>query len=190
MKTTISNRRSVVSFGWTAGCAAVLLLVCAGCFTPSDERQAKKAVGAFYDVYLKVRPSGVPTKEQQTEFKKVLSTKLAALLDEAPTLEEDSSLETRIEGDLFSSLDQGALSYKTLQCEIQNTTATCEVELTSVDNRNNSKLAWKDRVYAVREGNRWLVDDIEFLGDRPFMHKGRLKDVLKAIIEDAKSPDV
>jgi hypothetical protein len=34
------------------------------------------------------------------------------------------------------------------------------------------------------------VDDIEFLGDRPFMHKGRLKDILKAIIEDAKSPDI
>jgi hypothetical protein len=190
MKIAIGNRRSVVSFGWTVGCAAALLLACAACWRSSEERQAKNAVNAFYDVYMKVRPSGVPTKEQQAEFKKVISTGLAALLDEASTLEEDSSRETRIEGDLFSSLDQGALSSKTLQCEIQNMSATCEVELTSVDDRNNSKLVWKDRVHAIREGNRWLVDDIEFLGDRPFMHKGRLKDVLKAIIEDAKSPAV
>jgi hypothetical protein len=190
MKIAIGNRRSVVSFGWTVGCAAALLLACAACWRSSEERQAKNAVNAFYDVYMKVRPSGVPTKEQQAEFKKVISTGLAALLDEASTLEEDSSRETRIEGDLFSSLDQGALSSKTLQCEIQNMSATCEVELTSVDDRNNSKLVWKDRVHAIREGDRWLVDDIEFLGDRPFMHKGRLKDILKAIIEDAKSPAV
>lgn len=190
MKTAIGNRRSVVSFGWTVGCAAALLLAFTACWRPSEERQAKNAVNAFYDVYMKVRPSGVPTKEQQAEFKKVISTGLAALLDEASTLEEDSFRETRIEGDLFSSLDQGALSSKTMQCEIQNTSATCEVELTSVDDRNNSKLVWKDRVFVMREGERWLVDDIEFLGDRPFMHKGRLKDVLKAIIEDAKSPDI
>ena len=190
MKTAICNRRSVVSFGWTVGCAAALLLACAACWRPSEERQAKNAVSSFYDVYMKIRPSGVPTKEQQVEFKKVISIGLAGLLDAASTGEESSFRETRIEGDLFSSLDQGALSYKTLQCEIQNTSAICEVELTSVDDRNNSKFAWKDRVFVIREGERWLVDDIEFLGDRPFMHKGRLKDVLKAIIEDAKSPDI
>jgi hypothetical protein len=190
MKIAIGNRRSVFSLEKTARLAAVFLALLAACWRPSEERQAKNTVNAFYDVYMKVRPSGVPTKEQQAEFKKVISTGLAALLDEASTLEEDSFRETRIEGDLFSSLDQGALSSKTMQCEIQNTSATCEVELTSVDDRNNSKLVWKDRVYASREGNRWVVDDIEFLGDRPSMHKGRLKDVLKAIIEDAKSPDI
>jgi hypothetical protein len=171
--------------------AAGLLLACAACWQPSDERQIKNAVSAFYDVYMKVRPSGVPTKEQQPEFTKVLSKGLASLVDEASASEEKNSFrETKIEGDLFSSLDKGALSYKTLQCEAQGAAASCQVELTGVDDRNNAKFAWKDRVLLVREGNRWVVDDIEFLGDRPYMHQGRLKDILKQIIEEAKQPAV
>ncbi len=188
MKTAVGNRLSASSFGGAMRCAAVLLFVCAGCFTPSDERQAKKAVSAFYDVYMKLRPSGVPTKEQQVELKNVISSGLAKLLDEASGGEENSSRETRIEGDLFTSLDGGALSYKILECETDKASAKCVVELTNVDDRNNSKLVWKDRVYVVKEGDRWVVDDIEFLGDRPFMHKGHLKDVLKQIIEEGKSP--
>lgn len=186
MKKAVGYQRSAISFGWAIGCAAALLL--AGCGRPSDERQAKDAVSSFYDVYMKIRPSGVPSKEQQPELKKVISTRLAALLDEASALEEGSFREARIEGDLFSSLDQGALSYKIIQCEAQKVPAACVVELTNVDDRNNSKFAWKDRVLVIREGDRWVVDDIEFLGDRQFMHKGHLQDVLKAIIEDAKSP--
>jgi hypothetical protein len=111
-------------------------------------------------------------------------------LEEAFASEDSSFRETGIEGDLFSSLDQGARSYKTLQCEVQAATAACLVELTSVDDRNNAKFAWKDRVFLMREGSRWIVDDIEFLGDRPYMHKGRLKDILKQIIDEAKSPAV
>ncbi|HEY3303239.1 MAG TPA: DUF3828 domain-containing protein [Candidatus Binatia bacterium] len=191
MKIAICNQRSGVGFGWVAGCAVALLLACAACWQPGDERQIKNAVSAFYDVYMKVRPSGVPTKEEQPEFKKVISTGLAGLLDEAFTSEEKNTFrETKIEGDLFSSLDQGALSYKILQCETQTAPAACLVELTSVDDRNNAKFAWKDRVFLVREGDRWVVDDIEFLGDRPYMHKGRLKDVLRQIIEEAKKPAV
>jgi len=191
MITAISGQRSAFSFGGLLGIAALLLTLPAACWQPGDERQIKNAVSAFYDVYMKVRPSGVPTKEQQPEFTKVISTGLASLLDEAFTSEEKNSFgETKIEGDLFSSLDRGALSYKTLQCEAQAATAACLVELTSVDDRNNAKFAWKDRVFLIREGDRWVVDDIEFLGDRPYMHKGRLKDVLKQIIEEGKNSTV
>jgi hypothetical protein len=191
MKTAISSQRSAFSFGGMLGLAVLLLTLLAACWQPSEERQIKNAVSAFYDVYMKVRPSGVPTKEEQPEFKKVISTGLAGLLDEAFTSEEKNTFrETKIEGDLFSSLDQGALSYKILQCETQTAPAACLVELTSVDDRNNAKFAWKDRVFLVREGDRWVVDDIEFLGDRPYMHKGRLKDVLRQIIEEAKKPAV
>jgi len=183
-------RRSGGSYGKSVA-IAVALLVFAACWKSGDERQIKNAVNAFYDVYMKVRPSGVPTKEEQPEFNRVISASLGALLDEAFASEEKNTFsETKIEGDLFSSLDQGALSYKTLQCEFQAATAACLVELTSVDDRNNAKFAWQDRLFLVREKDRWVVDDIEFLGDRPYMHRGRLKDVLKQIIEEAKRPAV
>jgi hypothetical protein len=186
----ISGQRSAFSFGGLLGIAALLPTLLAACWQPGDERQINNAVSAFYDVYMKVRPSGLPTKEQQPEFKKVISTGLASLLEEAFAREDSSFRETGIEGDLFSSLDQGALAYKTLQCEAQAGNASCLVELTSVDDRNNAKFAWNDRILLVRQGDRWVVDNIEYLGDRPYMHKGRLKDILKQIIDEAKSPAV
>jgi hypothetical protein len=195
MKAAVSSRRSAVGFGRARRfTAAAFLFSFVACGPPSDERQVKNAVGAYYDVYMKVRPSGVPTKEQQVDFKNVLSTGLAALLNVAAGVEENASRETggeappRLEGDLFTSADEGAGSYKIVECEIQKPAATCVVELTNVDDRKRSKLAWKDRVFVAREGDHWVVDDIEFLGDGPFMHKGRLKDVLKQIIEEGKSP--
>jgi len=191
MRIAYSNQTAAGGFGRAGLLAAAFLVLLTACRQPGDERQIKNSVSAFYEVYMKVRPSGVPTKEQQPEFTKVISTSLASLLDEAFTSEEKNSFgETKIEGDLFSSLDQGALSYKTLQCEAQAATAACLVELTSVDDRNNAKFAWKDRVFLVRERDRWVVDDIEFLGDRPYMHKGRLKDILKQIIDEGKNSTV
>jgi hypothetical protein len=193
MQAAISYQRLAVSFGWRIGCAAVLLFASAACGPPSDERQVKNAVGAFYDVYMKIRPSGVPTKEQQVDFKNVLSTGLAALLDVAAGVEENASRETggeaapRLEGDLFTSADEGAGSYKILECEIRKPAATCVVELTNVDDRKRSKLAWKDRVFLVRQADRWVVDDIEYFGEEEYMHQGRLKDVLKQIIGEGKS---
>jgi Protein of unknown function (DUF3828) len=189
----IRSRLSGAGIGWEMRFAAVLLFVFVGCSrATNDELEAKKAATAFYDVYMKIRPSGVPTKEQQAEFKQVLSTRLAALLSQASAVEETSSPEResgtppRIEGDLFTSLDQGAVSYKVLECKSQNQVVTCDVELANIDDRDNSKFTWKDRVFVVREGNRWVVDDIEYVGDRPFMHKGHLKEVLSKVMEEAK----
>ena len=195
MKAHRRSRLSAISFGDAARLGALFLVFLTGCSQPSDERQIKNAVSAFYDVYMKLRPSGVPLKEQQLEFKKVTSSGLAALLDAAGTVEETSrepksDAPPKLEGDLFTSLDEGALSYKTVECENRKESATCVVELTNLDDRNRSKIAWKDRIYVIKEGNRWVVDDIEFLGDRQFMHKGHLKDVLKQIIEEGKTPSV
>jgi hypothetical protein len=193
MQAAISDQRFAVGFGWRIGCAAALLFAAVACGPPSDERQVKNAVGAFYDLYMKVRPSGVPTKEQQVDFKKVLSTGLAALLEVAAGVEENASRETggeaapRLEGDLFTSADEGAGSYKIVECEIQKPNATCIVELSNVDAQNRPKLAWKDRVFLVRQGDRWFVDDVEYFGEEEYMHKGRLKDVLKQIIAEGKS---
>ncbi|HEV8341573.1 MAG TPA: hypothetical protein VGR30_04295 [Candidatus Binatia bacterium] len=193
MKTAIGNQRSEVSWGTKMRLVAALLVVFVGCSrAPSDDREARSAASAFYDIYMKIRPSGVPIKEQQDQLKPVLSSRLTALFYEA-SVAEGSNLKPvegeaspKIEGDLFTSLDQGALSYKILQCESQKASATCIVELGNIDDRDNSKFTWKDRLFLVREGNRWVVDDIEYLGERQFMHKGHLKDLLSKVIEEAK----
>ena len=187
--------RSAAGFGRELRFAAALLLALTACpGQPGDEREAKSAVAAFYDVYLKLHPSGVPSRDEQVQFKKVISSDLAGLLDQASVAEENYSKATKgesppmIEGDLFTSLFEGAESYKVLQCESQKDSGACTVELTHVDERDKSKVTWKDRIFVVREQSRWAVDDIEFLGDWQFMHKGRLKDILKQVIEEGKKP--
>lgn len=188
------SRRSTVSLAYQIVCMGVLLLALVAC-SRGDERKVKSAVRGFYDTYLKLRPSGVPTKAQQNDFKKLVSSGLSNLLDEAATLEDtsrapDSPAPPRLEGDVFTSLDEGAISYQISRCDLEGSTALCVVELTNIDDRNRGKLSWKDRVFLVRENDRWLVDDIEYFGDKQFMHKGRLKDVLKQVIKDGSEPMV
>jgi hypothetical protein len=180
------------AFAWKLACAALLIVAVAGC-SRGEERKVKSAVRNFYDTYLKVRPSGVPTKAQLVDFKKVVSANLAGLLDEAATVEDtsrepDSPAPPRLEGDVFTSVDEGALSYQIDRCDIESASAMCVIDLTSVESGKRGKLTWKDRIFLVREGDRWVVDDIEYFGDKQFMHKGRLKEVLKQVIKDGKEP--
>jgi hypothetical protein len=188
------NRRSKLNFAYKIACAGVVLLAFVAC-SRGDERKVKSTVRGFYDTYLKLRPSGVPTKGQQNDFKKLISSGLSNLLDEAATLEDtsrapDSPAPPRLEGDVFTSLDEGAISYQISRCDIESSTAMCVIELTNIDDRTRGKLSWKDRVFLVRENDRWVVDDIEYFGDKQYMHKGRLKDVLKQVIKDGSEPMV
>jgi len=176
--------------------AAAFLLILADCSPSSDERQVKNTVSAFYDLYLKLHLSGVPAKAQQEQLKKAISAGLADLLEKASVAEENYAKATKgksppmIEGDLFTSLFEGAESYEVLECKSEKDSVECTVELTHVEERDKSRVTWKDRIFVVREQSRWAVDDIEFLGDWQFMHKGRLKDILRQVIEEGKSPTV
>lgn len=192
MRLTMIRSRSGFAFAWRVALSALLLAAVAAC-SRGDERKVKSAVRNFYDTYLKVRPSGVPTKAQQADFKKVVSSNLASLLDEAAGVEDtsrdpSSPAPPRLEGDVFTSVDEGALSYQIDRCDIESASAMCVIDLTNVDDRNRGKLTWKDRIFLVREGDRWVVDDIEYFGDKQFMHKGRLKEVLKQVIKDGQEP--
>lgn len=174
--------------------AAACALVLASCFSkPAENENIKSAASAFYDVYIKLRPSGVPPKEQIEQFKGVISADLNALLRGAAEAEAAYFAATHgespplVEGDLFTSLFEGAESYGVGQCEKQKAETACLVELTHGDIGGSSTFKWKDRVFVVRENDGWVVDDVEFLGDWQFMHKGRLKELLKEIVEEAKS---
>jgi hypothetical protein len=193
MKEDTLYRLSAIKWGRDMRFVVAMLCVFVSCSrAPNEDREARTAASAFYDVYMKIRPSGVPTKEQQEQLKPVLSSRLRVLLFEASAAEGSNvkavevEAAPKIEGDLFSSLDQGAVSYKILKCESQKASATCIAELGNVDDRDNSKLSWKDRLFLIREENRWVVDDIEYLGEEQFMHKGHLKDFLSKVIEEAK----
>ena len=60
------------------------------------------------------------------------------------------------------------------------------MELTYIDPGDKSSFRWQDKVYLVKSPHGWVVDDLEFLGDWPFMYKGRLQARLKGVIERGK----
>jgi hypothetical protein len=147
-----------------------------------------KVVNAFYNTYMTVKPSGVSTVKEQRRFKPYFSATLVKRLNEAAQAEEKYHRSTKgevpplVEGDLFTSLFEGATAFKVLTCETG--TRACLVELSYIEATNGSPTRWKDKVYLIRNSRSWLINDIEYLGEWQFMHKGRLQDLLKEVVKE------
>lgn len=152
------------------------------------DRDMKGVVNAFYNAYITVRPPGVPSEKEQLSFTPYLSASVKKLLKEAAAAERRYRRTTRgevpplVEGDLFTSLFEGASAFTVLSCDSR--TDSCLVEFSYLDPESKSSTIWQDKVYLVKDARGWLVDDIEFLGNWQFMHKGRLKELLKQVIEE------
>src|SRR5262249_2140675 len=123
----------------------------------------ERAVSAFYNVYLKLGAGGVPSRAQQARLAPLISPALASLLRDARRAEEAHLRRTKnqepplVEGDLFTSLFEGARAYAIAGCTPSAATAECAVTLTYVDPRDASKYTWTDRVLLVRVGRRWEI---------------------------------
>jgi hypothetical protein len=151
--------------------------------------EMQDVVNSFYNIYMSVRPSGVPTDRELQTFKPYLSASLLGLLKEARRAEEQYAKKTQgeapplLEGDLLTSLFEGATEFRILTCDAS--TDSCLVSFSYVEEtRDSSPTTWRDKVYMVKGSQGWLVDDIEFLGDWEFMHKGHLKELLKEVIQE------
>ena len=171
------------------GIALAAVTLPAGSATTDSEIERETI--AFYKVYLETRPSGVPHARLRAKFAPLVSHTLAQLLERAESAERHYAKVSKnqtpplIEGDLFTSLFEGAQSFTVKGCE-RNTAATvCTVELRRDDNTaGKSVTIWSDKVHLVRNGRHWVVDDIEYGGNWQFKHNGRLKELLRKVIFD------
>jgi hypothetical protein len=168
----------------------VFFVLCTSTVLAADIDQGmKETVNAFYHVYLTVRSSGVPSAQEQLKFRPYLSASLRQLLKRAAMAERAYYGSTKgevpplAEGDIFTSLFEGASSFTVLSCSTK--TRSCLAELSYVDPGNkSSSTTWRDKIYLIRNSHGWLVDDIEFLGTWQFMHRGRLKELLNQVISE------
>ncbi len=162
------------------------------CGKDRDVAGEERAAAAFYDIYLKVKSSGVPETKELSLFKPVLSEGLYEWIAAARRAEDTYRKETRgespplIEGDLFTSLFEGAEGYELQKCRRKPGSAECIVKLRHTDPADGSAIVWKDKVRLVKTKQGWRVDDIEYLGTWEFMHRGTLKKVLSNAIEDSR----
>lgn len=150
----------------------------------------QRATTAFYRVYLETRPSGVPNARTRAKFSPVISHTLGQLLERADAAERHYARVTKkqvpplVQGDLFTSLFEGAQAFSVQSCTRNTAATTCTVELRYGEAADASATRWSDRVYLLRSAGRWVVDDIEFGGNWQFMHKGRLQEMLRRVIRE------
>jgi len=174
---------------WVSACG-LLGLVLTPWAMAAAAADVERAVRAFYNVYLKLGAGGVPSRAQQARLAPLISPALASLLRDARHAEETHLRRTKnqepplVEGDLFTSLFEGAHAYALAGCTPSAATAECAVTLTYADPRDASKYTWTDRVLLVRARGRWVVNDIAFGGGWDFARKGRLTDTLRAVAAD------
>jgi hypothetical protein len=159
------------------------------------ETAAKPAAVAFYKAYLELRPSGVPGAKQRTRLRPLVSTALAALLTQAARAEARHRQKTKgeepplLEGDIFTSLFEGADTAIVAACEEAPPRATCTVDLAYFDKDAPTPLPvrWTDQVFLLRSAQGWAVDDIAYGGTWPFGHPGqRLTSLLNDVVREAR----
>lgn len=170
--------------------AVSMLFALAACGQKPAIEAPEKGAAAFYDVYLHVSPrvSGVPDQATRARFAPVISEKLEKLLAAAEAAETRHREATQnseppfMEGDPFTSLFEGASSFKVGACTIKDETAQCPVDLTYADPAGGEPALWTDTVLLVGHDQGWVVDDIVYGGQWDFATRGRLQSSLENVI--------
>ena len=145
----------------------------------------KDATKAFYDILIKHKVSGLPTKEAWKDLQPRLSAKLISLL-EAARAEQAAFMKKNpdekppfIEGDLFSSLFEGPQTHSEGEARISGTTAEVPVNFTYTEGGSTTK--WTDTLLLIKgPGGHWLVSDVRYGGGWDFAPKGTLSERLMA----------
>ena len=78
-----------------------------------------------------------------------------------------------IEGDLFSSLTEGATSYSLGKSRVEKTRAEVDVHLIYKD--KNDATEWMDTVVLTKVNGKWVITDILFKGNWAFMNGASLR---------------
>lgn len=145
-------------------------------------------VSGFYNVYIKLKTRGIPTAKELAEYKPYITPELAGLLKSADDVEIKYKEETKgevpplVEGDIFTSLFEGADSFKVLKCDEKGARGTCSVEFKNTNPGDGKTFTWKDGVMLEKGKSGWVIDDIEYKGDWDFAVKGTLTRTLKSVI--------
>jgi hypothetical protein len=172
--------------------AAILLLVPAGLKAqPAGDPAA--AVNAFYAVYAsqQAQGGGIPDATGRVRYAPVLSPRLNKQMTAAAGAQARLNAKVRnavppmLEGDIFSSLFEGATAWKVGPCQGNAKTARCPVALayTPPPSQKASKPAnWSDTILLENTPLGWKVDDVIYDAGFAFGNTGRLSSMLQMVI--------
>lgn len=153
------------------------------------EMKASSAEGervlAFLAQYREQFFRGLPNATQAAALAPHLSPRLNGLLHDALAGQQafkaryPSDKPPMIDGDIFSSLFEGASSGDIDSVQEADGHVTVRVKYSYSDPETRKVIeTWPDRFLLVRDGSRWLIDDLEYLGGWDFAPRGRLSAAL------------
>jgi hypothetical protein len=171
----------------------LFLFTSISCFGSANELQnQKKTVTQFYSTILGFKEPGITSKENIEKLSPFISKEFRTLLLKSLNAEALYKQKTKdqvpplVESHLFYSLFEGAHSFGDIIREDARGSTSFLVELSYIDPYGkHEKTTWKDRIILIKENGRWVVDNIEFLGDWAFGDKGSVRETLRNVIKSA-----
>lgn len=167
---------------------ALLALPLIGCAAGEDEMG--KVAKDFYTAYMSAPHDGIPDADARAKLAPYITPGLEDLLAAGEDAEARYAKETHnesppiVEGDLFTSLFEGATSFKLGACKADGDNGRCAVFLTYSDQSGNPQ-NWTDTAILKNTKDGWRIDDIAYGGHWAFGNKGRLSDTLKFALKAA-----
>jgi len=168
---------------------AALLLLASPAFAQGADPAA--AVNAFYAVYQgqAAHGGGIPDATGRLRYSGVLSPQLnkqmldAARAQDKLTAKVHNAVPPMLEGDIFSSLFEGATGWKVGACSGDAKTQRCSVALTHAAATPRDKPAnWSDTVVVVNTQAGWKVDDVLYDANFAFGNTGKLSGMLQMVM--------
>lgn len=168
----------------------------AGCGEPPDDTHLQeKVISGFYQQHLKTHSPGIPSADELKQLQPFVSQALFKLLSQASETDikyhaaATDPVPPLVDGDLFTSLFEGASTFKVDSCESDDAHASCQVRFTykgssGSGGKGDEEEKWKDKLLLVREDKQWRIDDIEFLGSDQSSQREYLTDTLSSIINE------
>jgi len=150
---------------------------------------AQQAAG-FYGAYMNLSHDGIPDEAARAKLAPFVSPALQKLLADGEAAEARYAKQTKnqsppiVEGDLFTSLFEGATAFRVGACKANGAKGHCAVTLT-YDDKSAKPTIWTDTVYLVHGAQGWRVDDIAYGGTWAFGNKGKLTETLKYTMKTA-----
>ncbi len=150
-------------------------------------------VNAFYAVYAgqRAQGGGIPDATGRLRYAPVLSPRLnkqmtaAAAAQARLTAKVKNAVPPMLEGDIFSSLFEGATSWKVGTCQTNGKSARCTASLTYTpppSQKASKPATWSDTILLENTPQGWKVDDVVYDAGFAFGNTGRLSSMLQMVI--------
>lgn len=166
---------------------ALALLLASPASAADDKGALGAAANGFYGVYRTFHPSdGIPDAAGRARYRPFLSPALDVLLGVAADAGArfagtNKDAPPLIEGDLFSSLFEGATAVTLGPCTGDAVQGRCTANLVHTE-PGKQPTAWTDTVLLFATPTGWRVDDIVYGGSGAVGSKGSLRETLKQVI--------